>query len=548
MRTPSPGRFSSRARTCIGFGLLVVVTAVVFAPVLRHNFIESWDDTTTILTNRDYLPPRLGNLAHYWKLPSPVPLFAPVTYSVWGLIAMVARSSAPAGLPFNPAYFYAENLVAHALSAGFAFLCIRRLVKSVWAAWIGAGVFALHPIQVEAVSMAWTVYTPLSAMFALLALWQYLVYSDRRFAASPDAGARAAGLNYAVATLAFVLGLLTKPQIVPLPLMAGVIELGVRGRKPRQLLPLAPWLAIALLDVWANRLSSPSATVFVPETWQLPIVALDAIAFCVRKICLPIHLTLDYGRSPRWVTHHPEVRVTALVVLTVAVASWCLRKRLPWLATSIAIFALGLSPTLGLVPFDFQTFSTVSDRFAYLAMLGPALLIARVSERAGRPLAPFIGLALLLPFAALSLRQIRYWQDDWTVAAHLLEENHGSKGAIGTFRYLFSRDRHFDPVEAQFPASTHCSLDRPTLVRCGDLLQEEHYWELSEGCYREALQTGPPDAIIYDKLGATLTRAHEPERAAQAYQEALQLRPADAAAREGLRALQSIVPTVRPTH
>ncbi|HSU69286.1 MAG TPA: hypothetical protein VLJ39_20540, partial [Tepidisphaeraceae bacterium] len=447
-----------------------------------------------------------------------------------------------------PAYFYAENLLAHALSAGFAFLCIRRLVKSPWAAWVGAGLFALHPIQVEAVSMAWTVYTPLSGMFALLALWQYLVYSDRRFGLGPDARTKSGWLNYGVATAAFVLGLLTKPQIVPLPLMAGAIEWGLRGRKPRQLLPLVPWLVVALLDVWANRLSSPSAKVYVPETWQLPVVALDAIAFYLWKVCLPLHLTLDYGRSPWWLTQHPRAWATALAPLALGITSWLLRKRLPALATSVAIFALGLLPTLGLVPFDFQTISTVSDRFAYLAMLGPALLLARIMDHTRRPLAGVIGLAILLPLATLSLRQLRYWQDDWTVAAHLLEENHESKGVIGSFRYLFSRYGHYDPPEAPFPASSHCSLDRQTLVRSGDLLRKARYWDLAEGCYRQALLKGRPDATLYDKLGATLMGAIEPERAAEAYREALRIRPDDPQAREGLQAaLQSIGPRSQPS-
>ena len=36
----------------------------------------------------------------------------------------------------------------------------------------------------------------------------------------------------------------------------------------------------------------------------------------------------------------------------------------------------GLLPVLGLIPFDFQHYSTVADRYAYLAMLGPAIALA----------------------------------------------------------------------------------------------------------------------------------------------------------------------------
>src|ERR1700736_4753851 len=46
--------------------LLAFITLLVFCPVLHHRFLESWDDSTAILLNPDYNPPRLGNIVHYW--------------------------------------------------------------------------------------------------------------------------------------------------------------------------------------------------------------------------------------------------------------------------------------------------------------------------------------------------------------------------------------------------------------------------------------------------------------------------------------------------
>src|SRR6202011_1917856 len=105
---------------------------------------------------RDYNPPHLKNLVHYWThMPDKGLFYVPITYTLWGLLAFVARGSAPPGLPFNPAFFYAANLLSHVLSSVLVFLILRRLVSSKWPAWIGAALFALHPIQVEAVANAW---------------------------------------------------------------------------------------------------------------------------------------------------------------------------------------------------------------------------------------------------------------------------------------------------------------------------------------------------------------------------------------------------------
>jgi Flp pilus assembly protein TadD len=40
--------------------------------------------------------------------------YVPVTYTIWGAAAWAAHPTAPPGLPFNPAFFYAINLIAHA--------------------------------------------------------------------------------------------------------------------------------------------------------------------------------------------------------------------------------------------------------------------------------------------------------------------------------------------------------------------------------------------------------------------------------------------------
>ena len=52
-------------------------------------------------------------------------------------------------------------------------LVLYRLVGHRWAACVGAMLFVLHPLG-EPVSWASSMYSSLSGLFALLAVWQYL--------------------------------------------------------------------------------------------------------------------------------------------------------------------------------------------------------------------------------------------------------------------------------------------------------------------------------------------------------------------------------------
>jgi hypothetical protein len=520
--------------------LLGLIVLAVFSPVLCHHFIESWDDSTAILTNPDYNPPGWGKLVHYWVPPPKDTFFVPVTYTLWGLLAMVSRRSAPPGLPFNPAYFYAANWLAHTLTCVLVFVILRRLVRRRLPAFLGAALFAFHPMQVEAVANAWSVYTPLSALFGFIAAWQYLIFSDKRKSADPSEH-RGAWWHYAFASLAFLLALLTKPTIVPLPIMIAALEIGLRGRRLREVaLPLGIWLAVTPVFVWLNQMSSPTGNIFVPEPLFVTVVPLDAIAFYLGKLFVPLHLVMDYGRTPFSVVGHPRVLWTCLVTIGVFVVLWIGRRKVPWLLTAFVVFVAGLLPTLGFVPFTFQHFSTVADRYAYLAMLGPAVAAAYLLARFERPWVIAISVAAVATLAGLSEFQLRTWRDDWTIASYTLQMNHKSAAGIAMFRYLYTRQGHHEPPGRPFPASSRCSLDRAALLRDAELLQAAGYWDLAAGSYKLALEKGAFDVSIADRLGTAYERADEGDNAIYAYWQALQADPTDAQARRRLEDLMKI--------
>lgn len=467
--------------------LLFVIVLAVFSPVLGHRFIGTWDDPVAIVNNPAYNPPRWQSLIHYWtRPPAKGLLYVPVTYTVWGAAAFVEQHASPPGVAFHPGLFYAINWLAHAASAAMVFLILRRLVTVPWAAWAGAAVFALHPIQVEAVASAWSMYTPLSAALAFFAMWQYLRSSDR--ARSPDATERAhAWRSYALACAGFALALLTKPTVAAVPLMLAAIEAGLRGRRARDLiLPLGPWILAAFVIAWFNQRIPAAGRVYVPEAWLRPLVPLDAIAFYVGKVLLPVNLCMDYGRTPWLIAGKPKIELTCLIALALIAAAWRMRRRCPVLATAFAVFVLALLPVSGIVPFTFQYFSTVADRYDYLAMLGPALAVAGLLARFDGRLARAATSLVLLSLAALSVVQLRHWRDDWTLAAYTVKINPRSMAAIGTFQSLFHESSAGGQSGSASIAPAQCTLDRTALLETADRLDAAGFHTEAAECRRRA--------------------------------------------------------------
>ncbi len=475
--SPSPSRCVPWI--CLLSGLLTVAT---FYPVLHCGFVN-WDDMEHVARNPDMNPPTLDALERYWAKPY-FGLWAPVTYSVWLATAAVAHGS--------PAPFHALNLAVHAIAVILVFLIVRRLVPGIWPAAIGAAVFAVHPTQVEAVAWVSGLRDLLSGTLALLSIWIYL--------RAAESIGQARTWRLLAATAVFALALLSKPTAVVTPLILAII-LGQRWRTSARW--LAAWIlmsgAISVIAFFAQ----PGSDVYRPPIWGRVLVALDALAFYVHKLLVPVHFLIDYGRSPNWLMSHPAAWWGAGVAAVAAAALYLGRRRIPRLALAAAIGACSLVPVLGLVPFNFQYYSTVADRYAYLAMLGVAIALAAAVATIPRWSWPLTAI-IIAALALASNRQTRVWQDTVSLCDHTLASNPGSVAAL---RIL------------TFEARTH------------------ERFQLALQYNDRALQTKPNDPLLLFDRANALRDAGRLSDAARAYALAIRLRPNDSQIRNNYAVL-----------
>jgi tetratricopeptide (TPR) repeat protein len=88
--------------------------------------------------------------------------------------------------------------------------------------------------------------------------------------------------------------------------------------------------------------------------------------------------------------------------------------------------AAAVLPVSGIVPFKGQNFSTVADRYFYLAMPGVALGVALVTQRFARSRWFWaISIAILIMLGGLNLRQQAVWRNDLTLFGHIVQQYPG---------------------------------------------------------------------------------------------------------------------------
>ncbi|MDH7570696.1 MAG: hypothetical protein QHJ73_14035, partial [Armatimonadota bacterium] len=374
--------------------LLLLITTGVFWEV-RHLQFLNWDETIHVTANEYFDPVTPERVLRFWQRPFSG-MYIPVVYTLWAGIAAFARNvPRPDGtFALNPSAFHTANLVVHLLNVLLAYSLLHRLVRKPWAAAAGAALFAIHPLQVEPVAWVPGFRDLVAAFFSLLALRLYVAMVD-----NPSATRR--GILYPAAFVAFVLALLAKPGSAVVPFVALALHRWALGRPFLQGVRLLwPWWIASLPPQLITRSEQSFAT--PTPVWARPFIAGDALAFYLGKLAWPVGLCADYGRTPEEVLGHAWGYLTWLAPAVLGVLVWRGRARRPMLLAAAALFSLGLLPVLGFVPFIFQQFSTVADRYAYLALLGPAVALAWWLSTQRRPAAGVATSAVLAALGFLS--------------------------------------------------------------------------------------------------------------------------------------------------
>jgi hypothetical protein len=238
-----------------------------------------------------------------------------------------------------------------------------------------------------------------------------------------------------------VAAVLSKPVAVTLPLLAGAIEVLAAKRPVRRVAEeLAPWFAVSLAVAVGTKFLQPDAVVVDrPALWLRPCIAGDALGFYMLKLIAPVRLGFDHGRTPAAVLGDPLAGVVALAVLAALVLVLAMPALRSW-RLPVALFIVPLLPVSGLVPFSFQHVSTVAERYAYVAMAGPALGLAMLVDRfeqAARFAVPGRGLVMagLAVLGGMSFVQAGSWRDNEALYGRALLSNpasHHARTNLGT--------------------------------------------------------------------------------------------------------------------
>jgi len=307
------------------------------------------------------------------------------------------------------------SVLIHAAASVLLFLLLMRATGARAPSAFVAFVFALHPLHVESVAWVAERKDVLCALFWFLALWAYV------------RGWRA------LVIVAFVLGLMSKPMIVTLPLTLLLLDMWPlkRGLRLREKLPLfalaAAGAVVTIVVQKAGGAVNPAAMFGLGN-------ALVSYVVYVAKTFWPAGLAVFYPYPERVALWH-----VALAVAALAAISWQairLRGARPYLAAGWFWFLATLLPVIGIVRVGEQA---RADRYMYVPMIGLAVMVAWGGTdllRKWPRLRGALAIGACVACAGVAWAQVGYWRNSETLFAHALEvttDNYIAEHNLGTY-------------------------------------------------------------------------------------------------------------------
>ena len=360
-------------------GMLVIALAVFafYIPVLHAGFV--WDDQQLITANpllRD-----LSGLREIWS-GSRTPDYFPLTNTVfWVEMHLFGQ---------NAAGYHVVNVLLQAVNGVLVWKVLQRL--QIPGAFLAGLIFAIHPVHVE--SVAW-----ISELKNVLSMFFYLVSVLCFFEAQePKTFPRSAA--YMCSLVSFILGLLSKTQIVFLPVALLVCiwyqstrsaGAEIKSSKPsrnqagaawrRQVMLILPYFAVALafglITIWFQNRGIGEEEIVLGSPARRLVNAAMAIWWYAKQIFVPYPLMAVYPPwrfdSPRFMEWLPLITLIVFLVFL-----WLQRNRgTASFLFALAYFVVALLPVIGLVRMAYARSGTlVADHLQYFADIS---LIALVS-------------------------------------------------------------------------------------------------------------------------------------------------------------------------
>jgi tetratricopeptide (TPR) repeat protein len=370
--------------------LLLLLTALVYLNTLKNEFV--WDDLNNIVRNDSLNGPvnlkgiLINSPAQVFYRPIPY-LTIVFDHRLWG--------SNPFGYHLTNSFFHIFNVV-------LIFYIAARLTDSHLIPFVCAALFAVHPVQTEAVTYISGRSDPICAFFLFASFLFYLK--------SLKAVRHRQEVYFGSALLLFLLGLLSKEIAVVFPFIilaynSLYLNMPFKLRLKRDV----PFLVISVIFLFFRRilLDAPTAVLSLDRVLFVPKIFLYYIAL----LAFPVNLHMQRSLKEFLFLLNMPFILSALILSGFIFVGLRLAKE-KFMRFGLISFFIALLPFSGLIKLNAE----IAEHWLYLSCFGFFLFASGMFAQVKPSIARKLVLSIVIAFfSILTVQRNTTWHDDISI-------------------------------------------------------------------------------------------------------------------------------------
>ena len=427
-----------------------------FPQIVNNRQVQSWE----------YLPQLLGS--NLWSQLSDRPgqFYRPI-FSVWMLLVHTCGGLAPW-------FWHLSSILLHVAATWLVFQICRRLTGNDAGAAVGAAIFAVQPIHVDAVSWVSASCELLFSISALAAMLTLLdpplldTDKDKKNGRAENGRDNLLGPRLWLSAMWFGAGLFAKEtgmaMLAILPAIAWIqLKDCVSGsqRLWRVAFPYGVVTAGYLAVRWAVMHRVRVAT--AEHSWANVVFSAPSILlFYLKKLFFPWNLAGTYTNP---LTASPTTLFwlqLSAVVVGAAIIAWLAIRYRSLFGLAAALIVIPVLPGLAVIRIYQQEYT--SDRYLYLPSAGASLLVALIvqkvwSLRPAKVTAIVVVSLVFVTFSVMTISHQKYYQDDIAFYSRVIEVNPSDAFAMGLLGNAYLDQGRQDLALEQFQRASQIAPD-----------------------------------------------------------------------------------------
>lgn len=366
-------------------------------------------------------------------------LFSEPVFGVYAPLSFLSFSIDYYFAGLDGSHYHTINVVLHLLNCTWLFWIILKISSNNTVAFITTFLFAIHPMQVEAVAWVASRKDVLYTFFYFASWWTYIKHLQAK-----------SGKRFLIASfLLFVCSLLSKNQAVTLPVILLLTQLLMEKKwKAVRMAELSLFFLLSLImGLYTLSYAKGEALDYRTPFTFIEKIYYSIIAFgdYIIKFISPTQLSSIYNFTESSASLF-YIRLFTGLILTIALI-WAVIKfknRIPWLSFGLLFFAVNIFLLLHV----FATNSSlIYERFSYVAYIGFAFIIATaISRLKGRiRIASLVALTIFSSWLIyLSYERTKIWNNGMSLWSDIIKKNPEAEQAYNNRGRILIAEKKYD--------------------------------------------------------------------------------------------------------